>query len=403
MQLSTRITLAMVALVLLTAVAVGWVSYRNVETAVLPGAFDRVQSHVHLLATELESYGQGARADISGFRSAVALQGIVRSRLAGGIDPVDGTTEAEWRKRMAARYAIELAAKPNYDLVRVIGFDDGRELVRVDHFGPNGAIRIVPDEKLQVRTDREFFKAARTLSPDAIYVSPVDLTSAENDMRRGRIAVLRIAAVVPTPEHKPFGIVVINVDMRPILKDIAASAPPEGQIYVVDERGNYLVHTNPDLEFGSQTGSLTQWRNDFAELVPAFDSGGLTTTEITKGPNAGALAALASIRLAGELRVGIIEVSPAAVVMAPAQAVARSTLLVGIVAFLLASVLAILLARSLSRPLVQMTRAVEGFSRDHANTLPIEAGGEIGVLARAFARMMGEVKDKTASLEYEVS
>src|SRR5581483_12191937 len=36
-------------------------------------------------------------------------------------------------------------------------------------------------------------------------------------------------------------------------------------------------------------------------------------------------------------------------------------------------------------------------------TVPIDAGGEIGLLARAFARMMGEVRDKTASLEREIS
>ena len=39
------------------------------------------------------------------------------------------------------------------------------------------------------------------------------------------------------------------------------------------------------------------------------------------------------------------------------------------------------LARSLSRPLVQMTRAIEAFARGITVPSPVNAGGEIGVLA----------------------
>src|SRR5436309_1984059 len=97
--LSTRLAVAMVALVLLTATAVGVLSYRSVEEALLPRALERVDTHTRLLASELESYARGARADILGFRSAVALDGMIRAHLAGGIDPLDGTTETVWRER----------------------------------------------------------------------------------------------------------------------------------------------------------------------------------------------------------------------------------------------------------------------------------------------------------------
>src|SRR5262249_5521313 len=44
------------------------------------------------------------------------------------------------------------------------------------------------------------------------------------------------------------------------------------------------------------------------------------------------------------------------------------------------------------------TRAVEGFAQDRTVAVPTGASGEIGVLARAFARMVDEVHDKTAAL-----
>ena len=75
MRLSSRLTAAMVALVLLAVTAVGWLTYRGIKTATLPGAFQRVQAHVHLLAAELQSHVRSARADAITLRSAVVLRG----------------------------------------------------------------------------------------------------------------------------------------------------------------------------------------------------------------------------------------------------------------------------------------------------------------------------------------
>ncbi|MDB5578763.1 MAG: domain S-box protein [Bradyrhizobium sp.] len=53
---------------------------------------------------------------------------------------------------------MELASKPNYYAFRIIGVDDdAREIVRVDRSGPDGAIRIVPDDELQREGDRVAF------------------------------------------------------------------------------------------------------------------------------------------------------------------------------------------------------------------------------------------------------
>src|ERR1700743_757545 len=120
MKLSTRLTVAMVVLVLLTAAAVGLLTYRNLESVALPRAFDRLASHVKLLATEIESTVRAARADVLGFRSAVAVDGIVRSSLAGGVHPLDGTTLDQWRARLASRLFAELVAKPAYLEFRII-------------------------------------------------------------------------------------------------------------------------------------------------------------------------------------------------------------------------------------------------------------------------------------------
>jgi PAS domain S-box-containing protein len=400
MKLSTRITIAMVALVLLTAIAVGGVTYRNLEAAILPRALARSRLDLRLMTTELASYVGGARQDIAGFRAAVALGGIVRAHLAGGVDPVDGTTEAVWRQRTALRYAAELAAKPAYDQFRIITAD-GKELVRVDRSGTDGTIRIVPDKELEPQGDRNYFQVALRTPAGEVSVSPVELGQEHGTIEIPHVPVLRVAAVIETPDRKPFGIVIITVDMRQIFREIAAGARAGSRIYIVDDHGNYLVHPDPGMEFGSELGHPTQWQRDFPSLAAAFQQDGPTAMSITDGAGEKAVAGITAIRLAGEPRVGVIEVTPQTVVMAPAAAVGRSTLLAALIALFSAGGIAILLARSLTRPLVQMTAAVEAFSRDQSSAVPIGAVGELGVLSRACNRMMVNVRDKTASLQKE--
>src|SRR5215470_16677549 len=173
MKLSTRLMAAMVALVLLTAATIGLVTYRNIEAVALPRALARIDSHARVLVLELEASVRNARADVLGFRSA-AIDGIMQATL--GMHPFDSTMVHQWRDRLAARFIAELAAKPNYSQFRVIGSaDGGREIMRVDRSGPDGAIRIVPEEELQRKGDRPYVMRAFRLPAGEVDISGVEL------------------------------------------------------------------------------------------------------------------------------------------------------------------------------------------------------------------------------------
>ena len=114
MRLSTRLTIAMVALVLLATTAVGVLSYRNIAAVALPRALDRLQTHAELLGSELAASVRGARADVIGFRSAVAAIDIMNAHLNRSTDPAALAAEAEVRRRLGQRFEAELVSKPNY-------------------------------------------------------------------------------------------------------------------------------------------------------------------------------------------------------------------------------------------------------------------------------------------------
>ena len=402
MTLTTRLAIAMIALVAIAVTAVGWLSYRNLEQAILPRVLDRIETHSRFVANELESHVRGVRGDIATFHGLAAVAGLMRAGANGGIDPTDGTTEAVWRERLEGRLAAQIGLKPAYSL-RFIGVEDGhREIVRVDRSGANGAVRIVPKTELKQVGDAPYFRKTIKLAPGEVYVSPVDLNEERGVLETPRVPTMRIAMPVLSPEGKPFGIVIINTDMRPAL-DRVRSSPRKGEIiYAVDARGNYLVHPDRGREFGSQLGKTTNWPSDFPDLAAALGatpSVSHVATDQTGRPNG---VALAPALLAGSEWIAVIEVAPNATIMGPATTIRNSSIVVGLIAVLCAAALAFLVARSLTRPIVRLTEAVESVAQKGTAIIPVDAGGETGVLARAFARVMDEVNAKTVALEREV-
>ena len=401
MTLTTRLAIAMIALVAIAVGAVAWLSYRNLEQAIAPRVLDRIEAHSRFVAGDLATYTDSARADIVIFRDLAAVIGMMRARLNDGTDPVDHVSEALWRERLEGRLAAQLAIKPAYARLRYIGVaDGGREIVRVDRSGPQGAVRAVPEAELPRAGDAPYFRDTLALGVGGIYVSPVEL---DKDAGAARPApILRVATPVPAADGKPFGIILIEIDMRGELDRVPGSVRPGETAYVVDIRGNYLVHPDRTREFGGQPGTGADWRRDFPYLASSLGTaqGFSRMVEGAGGrPNG---VALAPALLAGNQWIAVIETVPNAVFMAPAATIRNSSIVVGLLAVLAAAGLAILIARSLMRPIRQLTAAVESMAKNGTGAIPVDAPGETGVLARAFVRVINEANAKTVALEREV-
>ncbi|MDN3278923.1 PAS domain S-box protein [Frankia sp. RB7] len=401
MTLATRLAIAMILLVAVAVSAVGWLSHYSLERAFLPRVLDRIETQSGLLASQLEAQTNGAHADIVTFRANAAVRGVIDAHFNNGIDPVDHLTEKTWRERLLTRLVADVEAKPIYAKFRIISAD-GTEYLRVDRSGPNGTVRVVPDQALQNKDDRFFFQDAIKLAEDQVYVSPVDLNVDNGKIQLPYVPTLRVAAPLYGSDHRLFGIVVVNVDMRQVLDRIRITTRRGEQVYVVGRNGDYIVHPDRTREFGSQLGTPTRWQDDFPYFADAIGStqGATHVAPDSDGKPSGT--AIAPAILAEGQWVGIIRVVPYAVFMAPAIIIEKTSLMIGIIAVLVAAALALLLARSLTRPIGRLTAAVNAIGRGKPAAIPTDAGGETGMLARAFAHMVEETKAKTSALEHEV-
>ena len=231
MTLSTRLVIAMVALVVLSAAIIGAFTYRNIETVVIAAfaGVDRVaRPAAGARARSLAARPACRRGRLS-FR--VAVEGIVRASLSGGAqNGIDvsrngaiGSPRASSPSLPSSRTIRSFAssASPTAAARSCASTAAGRP----------SAIRVVPDGELQQRGDSDYFQRAIRLGPNEVDVSPIELNQEQGVVELPHVPVIRTAAAIHTPDGRPFGVVVINVDLGAAFARIRAARRPDSQIY----------------------------------------------------------------------------------------------------------------------------------------------------------------------------
>ena len=261
-----------------------------------------------------------------------------------------------------------------------------------------GAIRAVSDAELQRDSDRDYFEKTITLAAGDVYISPVELRQNQGAVEVPHVPIMRVASPMFAPDGRRLGIVIANLDLRPVFDRIRGAARQGSHIYLA-ARDKGLARYR---EFGFQLGSPARLQDEYPGLMEMLRSDDTTPRVIDDRSGERIGVAWQKLRLGGGPRVATIETLPYAALIAGATTIRDSSALAALGAVLGALVLAVIIARSMTQPLGQMTRAVESFSDNQPAVVPTSASGEIGVLAKAFARMDAEVREKTAALTREI-
>ena len=397
MKLSTRLTMAMVALVLFAIAVTGILTYRNLLDVAVPRSLERLDGHVQLLAAELQAVVRAARADVLAFAVEQMASGG-----SGDIADASNVFAAAERRQLTSRFSAELTAKSWYDEWRIVGAaDGGREIIRVDRSGAGGASRAAPDSELQRDGDQDYFQKTIALAAGDVYISPIDLKQTRGAAGT-HVPTMRVAAPLIAADGRRFGIVIADLDLRPVFDRIRATARQGSRIYVVNEAGDFLLHPDPNRQFAFQRGSPARVQDDYPGLMELLQSDEATPRVLNDRAGERFGVAWQKLRLGGGPRLAAIEALPYPALIAGATAVRDSGVVAALAAVLVAFALAVIIARSMTKPLAQMTRAVEGLTQNAPMKVPSGASGEIGVLAKAFARMDADMREKTAALNREI-
>ncbi|NTV94790.1 MAG: EAL domain-containing protein [Thiobacillus sp.] len=393
-----HVHLVVFALVLFGMAALGFVIDRQHGESAYRSLADDLDSAVRLRGTGFLHATETLRNDTLLLSRTPPLRGLLRANLNGGFDPVDRYPAEVWGKRLKEIFTVFLETRPDYTQARYIGIaEGGRELVRVDR--RHGKVVVIPDAELQQKGRRDYFRDGVRLAEGQVYLSEFNLNQELGAFEVPHVPTVRALTPIYDQAGRLFGLVVVNMAVKPLFDEASAAPLAGGVAYVTDERGRYLGHPEPDMAFSFELGNRHRLAGDFPELAHLLDDTGPKgdTTASRRQSLAGRAYFVAAQRL---------RIDPARpkrfvllVLAVPETALSREieefrlqVVLGVLLALLLVLPLASLLIRRILAPLDQLCLAALSISRGQYDVdLPETHYGEVGAMVEGFKHMREQV------------
>lgn len=401
LRVTTKLSLALFVLIGLAAAGTAWIVQQERSQAL------RDRQHAHLAETAHAATRQLAenidflRREVRFLAELPPIQGIIRARRNGGIDPRDGSSLAEWKRRLTDILAGLLQTRPGYFQVRFIGAaDGGRELVRVEQTADG--IQAVPTARLQQKGDRPYFRQAIRLDEGKVYLSEIDLNQEHGRIDPSRTPTLRAAVPVYGPEGTAFGAIVINEDMGRRFQALRASLDRSFTVYLTNDQGDYLYHPEPGKAFGFDLGFTARLQRDRPAAAAFYREGAEQDLGFDTEGRAYHLRRIPFDRGLQEddFLVLALAAKPEAL-LGQTAGDTRNRFLLIIAGFGGATLLlGLFFFRRLTAPLTRLARAAEHIAVGHYEIeLPEDREGDVAALSEAFRQMVRRVRSREESLQ----
>ncbi|MBI2456037.1 MAG: response regulator [candidate division NC10 bacterium] len=368
--LRRRLTLAFLLVGLLPAAVAGFLGVRQSLHAAQAA---RLESEERLVALSAEAV-------------AVTLRnGLHILRAAGGEDDLRRAVLAGNRTRLAREVRSIRDHSPAFASVLVL---DATGIARANSLDPAVVGR---DFK-----HRDYYQGV--LRSRAPYISPVPYVGAAT-----RVPTLAIAAPIWASRREFIGLVAATFTLERLSQLLAPASVvaaggadrggDQGEVYLVSPSGVVLAHTDPKKRATTVAASDAGAREALAGR-----RGSVTWTDESEGVRLGVFAPLP------EIGWGLVYTRPYHPILFAMPYLFPGILPALIVVLAAAALAGTLAARHLSRPILDLQRAVARLREgDFGARLPEDRRDELGDLAAGFNRMASALQDLYANMENKVA
>jgi diguanylate cyclase (GGDEF)-like protein/PAS domain S-box-containing protein len=139
-----------------------------------------------------------------------------------------------------------------YQSIRYLDLS-GQELARVDYH--DGAVQVTPEDKLQNKADRYYFKDSLGLAMGELYISPIDLNIEHGEIQVPYVPTIRFAMPAYDNNGAKRGVLVLNYKAELMLRHfdemLTGSA---GHVALLNDQGYWLRSHKKAREWGFALG-----------------------------------------------------------------------------------------------------------------------------------------------------
>ncbi len=375
-----KLTLLLTSFGLVAMGLVGYYAYANSRVTLLESAQRDLLTATKVLGRQFETSMEVVSNDTRMLASLASVQVVAADW------PVQ--PQSPEAARLADAFKALMAVRPAYFQIRLISAaHHGLELLRVDRDGRTLLQVLEPD--LQEKAHYAYVFNTLRMGRGQVYLSDISINHEEGAHAGLNQPTVRLATPVLGAGGELLGLVVINLDLNGLFGRLRSTLPSTHQVYLSNHWGDYLIHPNSAEAFGFDAGRRVLIQDAFKPvegLIKGVGGSVVTMAAPLKQRSDGLVAAFVRLPYGAQTedkRFVILGLSqPMGNVIQEIDRLGWKTLQITVLVGLLSVILAMWVARRVTRPLKLMTRAMALFSKDQTvSRLNFERQDEIGVLA----------------------
>lgn len=392
------------AVLVAAAWAVGYLFDRGRDEAIKSRALEQLRLHGIRAADEVVLAINQARRDARFLAGTPPIQGIRRALEGRGLDPLGGSSLAQWEDQLAQIFLALSETRPEYFELRLSAVADaGADLLRFERDGTG--MRVIAGSALAAGPELGLPAEGSALDPLELEASPGNPTAEGGKAGVLGRPVFHAVAPVKGPAEEPFARLVLGLELAPVLERAADTVGDAlASVYIAGEGGDFLLH--PDLERTLAHPGETPL--SVADVFPVYAERILgTLPELgafleLEGPAGAELAYVTARSLDPghpSRRFIIIVSEPAAAFLQLADELQRQSLLAVGALLSVAAILVVVTVRRLTASLTALAGASARIGEGkYSVVLPVPEVGEVGSLVHAFRHMAAEVQRREEAL-----
>lgn len=365
-------------IVLLTTASVGFISHTHIVETTLETAENNLFGKVQLLAARMQNRYDEIQKDAIAISRMPPIEGVIRSLANQNIDPIDGSSSDRWRERLIQIFSAMLKDNPAYTQIRYIGLaDQCKELVRVDQ--GQGDIVVISGADLQQKLEEPYMQQVLR-GHRRFFFTDLTYNREHNKIDSLMLPTLRAVQPIIDKQGRLFGAIIIDVDFKKMQSAVFTKLKGNEIAYLFDQMENFLEYdeSNSSLKFS--------FSNDKDHITPAIIKQAIySTKEEATLTDEESVGVYIKLNIDAFHKVGVLLKVTKQQLVEPYKSLRQLSILSSFILAVFASVLTLIFAHRLMRPLIKMTNNIKSASKSSCElNLPTHHRDEIGQLAAAF-------------------
>ncbi len=375
-KIRNQFILAFLVVSVIPLLIMGISNHISSRSKIQEGLLIKYNNDLNLEMNRINTFLIGVRKDILVMSDSPTLHNMLSS------------SEDEYhkqRKILEKEYLAMSQNKKIFSQVRYLN-KKGIEVVRVDSDGTK--FIIVSEDKLQDKTGRYYFKDSIKLNKGEIFVSALDLNREREQIERPYKPVIRYATPV-FHNGEQSGIIIVNVLANNCLNPIKKMNSEDEYYLLFSNEGYYFSNPEPAKEWGgpSDLNTKENVNNEFPDKVSSVIMGS-GIESIDYGENIITQSIFYPNSNVKDVYWKLIKISKKEIVFATLYSLLKIFIFTLVIALVFAFIIALMMSKTITEPVIQLTRAAEAISRGKLDVpIKIYGSSEIMSLGKTIQRL----------------